>query len=250
MQRPLTFFSAFLLSSAIAYAQNAATRPFPRGSAPAWGTENASIYTIFPWEFEPLTDQMSFSNTSPGTFLRYCVSSVAPYDPTGYLEAAVHLPSGALIDFIQLASCDTDPSGDVTAALYYLEDIGVTSTVIGSVSSAGAALGCTIVSSDPIGHTVDNLKSYAVEVGLPAGSTAAALRSVRILYHLQVSPPGGPPTFNDVPASHPFYQFIEALAASGITAGCGGGNFCPNSPLTRGQMAVFLAKALGLYWPY
>jgi hypothetical protein len=51
-----------------------------------------------------------------------------------------------------------------------------------------------------------------------------------------------------VPTSHPLFQFIEALVASGTTAGCGGGNYCPNAPLTRGQMAVFLAKALGLQW--
>jgi S-layer homology domain len=31
-------------------------------------------------------------------------------------------------------------------------------------------------------------------------------------------------------------------------AGFGGGNFCPNNPMTRVQMAVFLAKALGLSW--
>jgi hypothetical protein len=35
--------------------------------------------------------------------------------------------------------------------------------------------------------------------------------------------------------------------ASGITAGCGGGNYCPDAP-TRRQMAIFLAKALGLHW--
>ena len=41
---------------------------------------------------------------------------------------------------------------------------------------------------------------------------------------------------------------VEALAASGVTAGCGTGtDFCPNAPLTRGQMAVFLSKALGLH---
>jgi len=57
------------------------------------------------------------------------------------------------------------------------------------------------------------------------------------------------PTFADVPDSHPFSQFIEALAASGITGGCGSGNFCPDNPLTRGQMAAFLSKALGLHWP-
>jgi hypothetical protein len=51
-----------------------------------------------------------------------------------------------------------------------------------------------------------------------------------------------------VPTTHLFYQYIEALAAAGITSGCGGGNYCPDAAVTRGQMAVFLAKALGLHW--
>ena len=33
------------------------------------------------------------------------------------------------------------------------------------------------------------------------------------------------------------------LAAEGITAGCGGGKFCPGTAVTRDQMAVFLLKA-------
>ena len=53
-----------------------------------------------------------------------------------------------------------------------------------------------------------------------------------------------------MPTSHPFFQYIEALKASGITGGCGGGNYCPGSALTRGQMAVFLSNALGLHWPF
>ena len=36
---------------------------------------------------------------------------------------------------------------------------------------------------------------------------------------------------------------FEALAAEGITGGCGGGNYCPQSPVRRDQMAVFLLKA-------
>jgi hypothetical protein len=70
-----------------------------------------------------------------------------------------------------------------------------------------------------------------------------------VRYKLQVSPAPASATFADVPTSHPFFQFVEALAASGITAGCGGGNFCPDAPITRGQMAVFLAAALGLHFP-
>jgi len=51
--------------------------------------------------------------------------------------------------------------------------------------------------------------------------------------------------FADVPIGHPFCGFVERLAATGITGGCGGGNFCPNDPVTRGQMAVFIEAALG-----
>jgi len=43
--------------------------------------------------------------------------------------------------------------------------------------------------------------------------------------------------------THPFAAWIKQLAAEGITGGCGGGNYCPNDPVTRGEMAVFLLRA-------
>jgi hypothetical protein len=74
---------------------------------------------------------------------------------------------------------------------------------------------------------------------------------VRIFWRRQVSPPPETPTFNDVPANDPYYQYVEALVASGITSGCATNppRYCPDAPLTRRQMAVFLSKALGLHWP-
>jgi hypothetical protein len=93
--------------------------------------------------------------------------------------------------------------------------------------------------------------SHYLSVHFAQGDVTGQLRfrSARLLFRRQVSPAAAPATFSDVPTSHPFFQFVEALAASGITAGCGTGIYCPDSPLTRGQMAVFLAKALGLHWP-
>ena len=47
---------------------------------------------------------------------------------------------------------------------------------------------------------------------------------------------------------HEWAELQEAaalLAAESITAGCGGGNYCPDAPVTRGQMAVFLSKTFG-----
>jgi len=51
-------------------------------------------------------------------------------------------------------------------------------------------------------------------------------------------------TFYDV--SPDFWAFfsITKLATSGITSGCGGGNYCPDNPVTRAQLAVFLERGI------
>ena len=54
------------------------------------------------------------------------------------------------------------------------------------------------------------------------------------------------PLFSDVPASSPFCRWIEELVRRGVTAGCGGGRYCPADPVTREQMAVFLTTTFGL----
>ena len=59
-------------------------------------------------------------------------------------------------------------------------------------------------------------------------------------------PPACTGIFGDVACPSPFANWIERLAAEGVTGGCGGGNYCPANPNTRGQMAVFLAKTFGL----
>jgi len=50
--------------------------------------------------------------------------------------------------------------------------------------------------------------------------------------------------FADVPPGYWAFPFIEALARAGITAGCGGDNYCPTAPVTRAQMAVFLERGM------
>lgn len=59
------------------------------------------------------------------------------------------------------------------------------------------------------------------------------------------------PTFADVPCSSGLSPWVNEVAARGIAAGCGGGNFCPAGNVTRGQMAVFLTStfSLTLYGP-
>ena len=53
--------------------------------------------------------------------------------------------------------------------------------------------------------------------------------------------------FADVDLPVPIRQLDRAASRTrDITGGCGGGNYCPNNPNTRGQMAVFLVKTFGL----
>jgi hypothetical protein len=60
-------------------------------------------------------------------------------------------------------------------------------------------------------------------------------------------PPSGTGTmFIDVPPFHPFSVWIEQAAREGIATGCQTQRYCPDGPVTRGQMAVFLARAFNL----
>ena len=61
---------------------------------------------------------------------------------------------------------------------------------------------------------------------------------------LEAASPAG---FTDT-AGHPLAASIDALAARGITQGCAVEQalFCPDEPVTHGQMATFLARALKL----
>src|SRR5581483_1662387 len=58
-----------------------------------------------------------------------------------------------------------------------------------------------------------------------------------------------PTVFNDVPVTHPFYAEIGKIAAKEITNGTSATTYGPEDAVTRGQMAVFIERALGFYQP-
>ena len=69
---------------------------------------------------------------------------------------------------------------------------------------------------------------------------------LRAKYGAGYTPPPAAGHFADVPPGSFADAWIEQLAAEGITAGCGNGNYCPDDPVTRAQMAVFLVRTFGL----
>lgn len=117
------------------------------------------------------------------------------------------------------------------------------------VDSPGTA-GCGRFSSSMANLVMDNRnRSYFVEVWDPSVSATTRFRAVRISWQRRVSPAPAVATFGDVPTTHFAFQYIEALARARITGGCSPTDFCPDAPMTRAQMAVFLSLALGLHWP-
>ncbi|MEA2604234.1 MAG: hypothetical protein QOF89_5226 [Acidobacteriota bacterium] len=81
----------------------------------------------------------------------------------------------------------------------------------------------------------------------PDGNITRSQMSVFLMVAAGVTPTPCPPSsFLDIPQGSSFCPWINAIAARGITAGCGGGNFCPENLVLRGQMSVFLATTFGI----
>ena len=221
--------------------------PFPRsGGRPDFGTSGTSFYTMGAAEFLP-KDSISTYATTVSPSQRYATSSGAVFQTTP------HIPGGALLTYLEFDYCDTDPNDSLSLDLSDCDYLGVcTYPPMASITTPLNQSACgvyTYLDLTSLNYTMNNnsrrllLEAYTGSGGLDKGFYGAIIG-----YKLQVSQPPPNPTFNDVPVADFGYQYVEALAASGITGGCGNNNFCPDSPVTRRQMAIFIAKALGLSW--
>ena len=61
---------------------------------------------------------------------------------------------------------------------------------------------------------------------------------------------GGTSLFTDVPPADPGCRFIHYIYAGGVTAGCGGGSYCPTALLPRWQLAILLVSAFHIPFLY
>jgi S-layer homology domain len=250
--RLLSLSIAAFLSAAGAGARPASfPRPLltTRVDPAAFGIQDETITVVTAMSFTPISpegkglvvgtpvDFVSFSR-----FCTDCESEGVEY------FATLTIPAGAVIDFIGVSNrSDTDSILD-----FGLFERGRTGHTAGLVGFGFPAHDWDTDYAGPLNVRVPNNfdKQYVLLVEQAPSPRPQYFGGVEVWWHRTVSPAPAVATFGDVPASDPFFQFIEALAASGITGGCGGGNFCPDAPLTRGQAAVFLAKALGLHFPH
>jgi hypothetical protein len=207
------------------------------------GTVSEFVLALHGLALNPLT---AGDAATLGSFVNSRTCSV-----TCNVVGSVVLPSGVRVVGLGLDAFDSDSNGLVAVTLSRCPvGGGLCPTLAGLSTGLAATPGQTQLRLDPATPpTIDNdLNTYLVFVQIAGGTTASRLTGIRIFYQLQVTPAPAVATFSDVPIGHPFFRFVQALVAAGITAGCGGGRFCVDDPITRGQMAVFLSLALGLHF--
>jgi serine protease len=163
-----------------------------------------------------------------------------------------------------LTSDDAAPSWSGSAKPSVSE---VTSTSVkltwGAASDDSCVTGYRIYQDNTLVKKLDDSRTVATISGLdPATQYVFEVRAVDAAGNLsqpstvktttldEVSPKVGlnPHEFDDI-AGHTFYGDILWMSGSGITRGCNppvNDLFCPDDPVTRGQMAAFLVRALGL----
>lgn len=97
----------------------------------------------------------------------------------------------------------------------------------------GITAGCNAPGSPPTYCMNDGVTRAQMAVFLLKGEIGSS----------HVPPHATGTVFKDVRIGDFAAAWIEELAALGITSGCGNGDYCPNDPVSRAQMAVLLLRS-------
>jgi hypothetical protein len=154
--------------------------------------------------------------------LRYCPDGIVTRAQMAvFLERGIHGPS-----YTPPSVGDSTGFGDVPTTYW-------AASFIKQLAADGITVGCGNGNYCPEG---------------PVTRAQMAVFLLRSKYGASYTPPsvGDNTGFGDVPTNYWAAAFIKQLVAEGITVGCGGGNYCPESPVTRDQMAVFLVRTFNL----
>jgi len=206
----------------------------------SWGTSLWSVYNAGPCDVAVRSGTMTLSN---------CNSVQSSGAASVSLGFPVQIPTGAVVQYARIYFNQTVLADAISAGFWKADQFGV-GTLVASMSPTATTAGNTVAQFGPFSEVIDNGPSSNTYNFLLITSGATRIFKMMVYYKIQVAPAPGTATFTDVPTSSGQFAYVEALVAAGITSGCGTGVYCPDSPVTRGQMAVFLSKALGLSFQY
>ena len=213
---------------------------------PEYGTSSASVATLGAFDFDAVDSATPY--TDDGNVHRY-------FNAAGGRKVWIgtfHIPSGTTITGFGFSYCDSNSASmqDYTIAIYDFDSTGAANFITSFGPTTNNT--CSTAFSPAVSYNLDaNQNHFITMIVFQPEVIDGTVKMVgaSLSYKRRISTPPATATFGDVSNASPIYKFVEALAAAGITGGCGNGNYCPNDPVTRGQMAVFISTALGLHFP-
>ncbi len=201
--------------------------------------------------FDMHPNSSGFAAVRSSTSGLFCSSASTDSQAVGQLQ----VPHGVRLDLVRFWFFDSGAE-DMTMSLRSacLPDFAAaipTLSPLASITSSGTGGVGSLSSFLPTSTIADNQSctyQVTVQFGNGTGSCSPSLGFYkgRMQWFRQIPPAPAVATFTDVPVGSQFFAEVEALVASGVTAGCTASQFCPGNALTRLQMAAFLARALGL----
>lgn len=141
-----------------------------------------------------------------------------------------------------------------------------TSPQVNAVSVTGASAGTAnttdsttilapftdVASNSPYFDAINLMRQYSITAGCGANiycpsdnvsRAQMAIFMVRAVYGGDNFSYSNTPYFNDVGVADFGFKWIQKMKELGITAGCGGNNYCPTDFITRAQMGVFIIRS-------
>ena len=199
----------------------------PRPSAPdTFGTTRVSYAVVDASELNPIESSVHYTYAGDAYSLRYGTNT-----PFRYFSAPLHLPSGVKFGYsdvygksvylggrriIKKKNCGKDGQ-DCTPQLGPAScGDDVATLCSGNVETNGLFQSHDDLTGN--GIVIDNAgHGYRVTAGTSTTDGSTAFGQIIVGYVLQVSPAPPAATFGDVPMTHPFFRYVEALAASGVS---------------------------------
>ena len=173
---------------------------------------------------------------------------------TSFANQATVSLSGSMATSVDVEDSNTITATTPNLAPGQLHDLAVVNTdaSIGFLEKAWLADFLDVPEADSFHDFVEAIVRAGITAGCGGGNycrDASVTRAQMAVFLLKAKhgqfylPPDCTQVFPDVPCPSTFADWIEQLVAEDITVGCGNGNYCPNNPVTRAQMSVFLLKA-------
>jgi hypothetical protein len=168
----------------------------------------------------------------------FATTPIHAAEPVSVTVANPDAQSGAAGAFTY---CSTAPAAPTISSPWWvpIDAVGVTASVPavagrswvwslgGGLLTSGQGTNAVTLAAGPPGTTMTLRVSEVPADGCASPATVQGIQA----------------DFLDVPPSRAFHDFVDKIALRRITAGCGNGSYCPDSPTTRAQMAVFLLRA-------